>query len=377
MIKSIHLKNIQSHKDTKLEFSKGVTAIVGTSDSGKTSVVRALQWIRKNRPSGLGIIRKGEAEAFVDILMVDGNHITKTKGKNKNEYTFNDFNFASVGKDVPQEVIDGLGLQDINLQQQLDDLFLIFQSPGKLAAIFNKYTKLDDGEALRNAIQSDVRKLKQDHAKLTNELEAIDIEIQGYNWLSDYKTKLDEYETITKKQIEISDNIENITNLSKNIDAEQILQDDLLKTLQGKEKRIQTFQNWLDKAEKVISELFELTNLSEKLNILIGTITKETTTGKNLSNNLLILKAKLEIYNEICQIILETNSLSCDRDNINQILTKYTLEVSKKEDDLAQLENLKVSLSEKKQTLSQIGICPFCESVLTPKNKEILLRNIR
>ena len=52
MIKSIQIKNIQSHKDTSLEFSPGINAIVGSSNNGKSAVLRALYWARYNRPLG-------------------------------------------------------------------------------------------------------------------------------------------------------------------------------------------------------------------------------------------------------------------------------------------------------------------------------------
>ena len=43
MIKSLSVKNFQSHKDTKLDLSIGVNTIVGLSDSGKSGFIRALK----------------------------------------------------------------------------------------------------------------------------------------------------------------------------------------------------------------------------------------------------------------------------------------------------------------------------------------------
>jgi len=52
MIKYLQIQNFQSHKDSLLEFDPGVNVIVGSSDSGKTAVIRALRWLVWNRPSG-------------------------------------------------------------------------------------------------------------------------------------------------------------------------------------------------------------------------------------------------------------------------------------------------------------------------------------
>ena len=52
MIKKIQIQNFQSHKETTLKLDPGVNIIVGTTDSGKTSILRALRWVIWNRPSG-------------------------------------------------------------------------------------------------------------------------------------------------------------------------------------------------------------------------------------------------------------------------------------------------------------------------------------
>ena len=56
MIKSLELFNFQSHAHTLIEFSDGVNIISGTSDSGKSAILRALRWVIRNEPSGLGVV---------------------------------------------------------------------------------------------------------------------------------------------------------------------------------------------------------------------------------------------------------------------------------------------------------------------------------
>jgi len=52
MIKTLSIQNYQSHKDSTLEFDPGVNVIVGSTDSGKTAIIRALRWLIWNRPNG-------------------------------------------------------------------------------------------------------------------------------------------------------------------------------------------------------------------------------------------------------------------------------------------------------------------------------------
>ena len=42
MIKDIQLKNFIAHKDTKLEFCKGITIFLGHNGSGKSSIIDAV-----------------------------------------------------------------------------------------------------------------------------------------------------------------------------------------------------------------------------------------------------------------------------------------------------------------------------------------------
>jgi exonuclease SbcC len=45
VIKRFDLVDFQSHKETHLEFVEGLNVIIGPSDSGKSSVVRALNFL--------------------------------------------------------------------------------------------------------------------------------------------------------------------------------------------------------------------------------------------------------------------------------------------------------------------------------------------
>ena len=52
MLSCLSIENFQSHEHSFLEFSKGINVITGSSDSGKTAILRALYWIIWNRPQG-------------------------------------------------------------------------------------------------------------------------------------------------------------------------------------------------------------------------------------------------------------------------------------------------------------------------------------
>lgn len=143
MIKSIHLENFQSHVDTMFTFSKGVNSIIGASDAGKTACIRALKWVATNRPVGDSFIN--HSSDFVRVTVeTDCHTIIRERTSKTNTYELNGTSFQAVGTDVPQDVIDVLNLNNLNIQYQMDSPFLLTESPGEVARTINKVIKLDD-----------------------------------------------------------------------------------------------------------------------------------------------------------------------------------------------------------------------------------------
>ena len=58
MLSKITLKNIQAHEDLTLEFGQGLNVIHGSTDSGKTAVLRGLLWAALNDGNGDKLLKK-------------------------------------------------------------------------------------------------------------------------------------------------------------------------------------------------------------------------------------------------------------------------------------------------------------------------------
>ena len=143
MIESVKLKNFQSHKENTFSFTKGVNAIVGPSDSGKTAILRALRWLIWNRPLGDAFRSDWGGDTEVAVT-VDGQLITRYKHDNKHGYKIGKTDLKAIGTDVPEEVSTILNIDEINLQQQFDKPFLLADSPGEVAQHFNKVAHLEN-----------------------------------------------------------------------------------------------------------------------------------------------------------------------------------------------------------------------------------------
>ena len=194
MISSLHITNFQSHKDSQLDFHPGVNVIVGASDSGKTSIIRALRWLIWNRPGGEDFRSDWGGETDVIIEIEDDVKILRRKGK-ENLYTIgrsaqDHKELKAFKTSVPEEIQKALNIDDTNLQKQFDSPFLISSSPGEVAAYFNQIAHLEKIDSSISYVNGKITKLTS-RQKLDEET------------LEEDREKLKQYEYLDKFEIDL------------------------------------------------------------------------------------------------------------------------------------------------------------------------------
>lgn len=150
MIKSIDIENFQSHKETRLDFDPGVNVIIGRSDSGKTAILRALNWAINNKPSGEAFMRHESKETGVRVEFDNGLWIDRSRRGKESTYLRGDVNdgdnadlFKAFGQDVPEEIKKVINFGPLNIQRQMDAPFLLSFTPGEVGRLLNEIVKLD------------------------------------------------------------------------------------------------------------------------------------------------------------------------------------------------------------------------------------------
>lgn len=153
MIKKIMLHNIQSHADTTINFDKGVNAIIGLSDSGKTAILRAFNYVINNRPMGDELLSHWAEEMFASIEFDNGTIVTRGRDKKGNYYRLGNEEFRAFKNEIPPDIEKALNMSEINLQTQMESPFLISASPGEVAQVLNKIVHLDDIDTATSVIR--------------------------------------------------------------------------------------------------------------------------------------------------------------------------------------------------------------------------------
>lgn len=150
MIESVRLQNFQAHTDTTLEFDKGVNIIVGRSDQGKSSIIRAIRWVVENRPTGIAFRRRNTDMVSV-TLTIDGHTIIRDKSDKINRYQYLGNEYKALRADVPPIISNVLNFGLANIQTQHEQYFLLQSSAGDAAKTINRIANLQIiGETIRN-----------------------------------------------------------------------------------------------------------------------------------------------------------------------------------------------------------------------------------
>lgn len=181
MIKTLAIQNFQSHQDTVLEFDNGVNLITGQSDSGKTAILRALNWVINNKPAGDSFRSNWGGDTGV-ALVLDNGKVFREKGK-KNLYRLGKTLFESFGQDVPEEISKAINVKDINFQQQLDAPFLLSNSSGEVARQLNDIVDLMVIDTSLFNIGKMIRQNNQSLNAEKTQLENLQTELEKYNYL--------------------------------------------------------------------------------------------------------------------------------------------------------------------------------------------------
>lgn len=350
MIKSVSIQNFQSHARTELNFHEGVNVIVGTTDGGKTAIIRALRWLIWNRPSGDALRSRWGGATNVQLETEEG-VITRSKDK-IDKYTLRlkgqeDIEFKAIGTSVPAEIQGVLNISEINLQNQHDATFLLSDTPGAVATHFNKVARLDRIDSATSAINGWIRGLKSDVSHLETDI-------------ATEKAKLPQFENLEKFEIEI----EVLEQMESRLTSMRGKRDTLKKVITqyaDLEEEIETLTPLLELEGLVTSTLDNITQQdqlqtqADELHAIIDDLEelegKETTANELLPLEPLVLSI-LDKYKQ-------RSELKTTKSQLQYLLNRVTLV----EDDIVTTGN-NVTKLETRFHKEMPDVCPLCDTIL-------------
>jgi hypothetical protein len=358
MIKELILQHFQSHKKTLLQFSPGINSIVGISDSGKTALLRGLNWAINNRPLGLSYVshwnrdKDGEPvkSTFIKVTN-DKGIIERRKGKVKindesrkfNGYILNDDSrLEAVGTSVPDEVNRMFNLDEVNFQGQFDPSFLLSNSAGEVARFFNSTIRLDLIDRILSKADSKRLEVNKEKKRLEIENAELEKEIKSFAWLEEAEILVSKIEKIDSR-VDKNENI--VERLSESVD------------------NFNESQSIIDKQGIILSAV----PIINRINILQESLEEKIEKCERLQNlyddyveqNRIIGTAD---FSSAEKIIMQIEMLNNRIENKEKIVEKLS----------DSLEEYKIKYVEKEQCLIKIielekelpSLCPLCNKPL-------------
>ena len=348
MIDQLTLQNFQSHKNSVLNFDEGVNVIIGNSDCGKTAIIRALKLIQTNRPSGSAFQSSWGGETVVQ-LQTTSDTISLSlyeKGKNR-EYDLNEITFKAFGTDVPEEIQQALNMNEINLQAQFDQPFLLTSTAGEVAAHFNRIAHIDQIDVATKKVSSWIREISDIVKADERNLEQLQESLTIFPDMEKLEIDIEVLEEMTEKR-------------QAKINRQSKL-GSLITSIQTTEKEIETKSKIL-KLEKPVNNLFELIEQQEEqqkqyvsLSTLVIKVQKTTSKieeQQELLTHETTVNSILKLYEEretLVEAKIRLNKAVSGLNNTNLLLKQERLNLSTQN-----------ALFEREMP----DICPLCETNL-------------
>jgi exonuclease SbcC len=271
-LKSVALQGFQSHIDSLLEFVRGVNIITGSSNSGKTAILRDLTWIFEDRPLGNSFINNSSTQASTTLIVIDDDgmyhKIVKVKDRKKTNTYFvwkniygrdltgvkPDMEFNAFKGEVPLEIRRLLNMGEVNIQGQLSPYFLVLDSPGQVAQHIRTVAGLEDIDKVIGEIESRIRSTTKDVATYEEDLKAKEKELGSYERLG--LEDLESYIESCKQVESVADSLKLQISLLKGFIREYKESELLLKNFEQIDLNL--LENYIQYTKDALQESYDL-----------------------------------------------------------------------------------------------------------------------
>lgn len=322
-IDSIHIKDFQNHQDTNIKLVPGLNIITGSSDSGKSAIVRALDlaFLDSFRKQD---VRDGQKNSLITINFRNGDTYKRTKG-DVNELEFQYANkevekHSRFSKKFPQEAIDFLGhipktsTNSLPFASQEDKLFLINLSDEAIGKEISKLLGIYDLEEASSNLGSDINKISADIKRLNIDIEDTKKKIEPFDDLDEKLAKIEQLKKLSEQYEDLESYIKdcetffkefltlikNINKCKSDLQIQNNLLDFYLDTIPVLEQNYHEIKDGLELVENIDSartNFFNSKTQYEKSYEIaegpIGLSISESISLQALYNNLLTLESSL------------------------------------------------------------------------------------
>lgn len=273
----VEINNFLSHSKTTIELHPKLNILIGETNSGKSSILRAILWCLYNEPKGVEFLRTGEKKVSVKCYFSNGYCIERTRNETQSGYyeitnpTGETERFSGFGSEVPIQIFDvhqmppvfltkDLSLK-LNVNEQLDGPFLITESPQRKAQMVGR---LVGTQYIDHAIKQLNKNILGDQRALKTHLEQLDRwekECEEYKDLPLLEEHLNFFESLVERQEQLEQEITQLNRLKTDYEQCQYKKQESLLLLSSlldltewniQIEKVETLLEHLEKGEGVL-----------------------------------------------------------------------------------------------------------------------------
>lgn len=360
----VKIKNYQAIKDAELEFVPGVNVIVGSTNNGKSSIIRAIQGAINNQ-GGSGFINYDAEEAVVTINNNEDTLIwTKSKKQGKSSYNINNEELTKIGQKQLPEVADLLNMHEvevglerfqINFWKQMEKPFLVDKTAYQLFDFISQSKEQEFVAGLQNTATSEFKELNAEVNSLNIQIDSLTKQTTDLTEEIKHLEIINDFDIASlEKAIVVSNNIQNSINSYETYNNEYYkIKEDLVKYTNVVDTCYENYQTIVDD----ISNLTLLENKISSYNKEESDLNKIAIAIKSIDVKINNLK---EVAESISQLEKEVSEAQELYNKLNTLFTKHShtaIDLEAYKQDIAKQAKV---IKESEEALEKFDVCPLC-----------------
>ncbi|MBS1722416.1 MAG: AAA family ATPase [Armatimonadetes bacterium] len=370
-LKTVRIRNFQSHRDTEVHLHPGINLVVGSSDVGKSAFMRAVNLVMHNEVPNREFVTYGADNATVILEFSDGTIVERVKGSTKNAYHLvlpdgSAKSFDKIGvNNMPEEVFKALGRPPsdkyhgpVAYADQHSRLFLVSLSPTELPRAISELTGLDDYEEAAMSLAKRARQYDRQIREAKDRVAGYEAELAQF---ANLEEDLQQYEAL-QQALEDANGLLGTINL-----GESLLEDYNEVRAQGRSakkeldsaRQVLTIGPGVTECRKIADQITEAEDILQSFHETSDEEALLVSSGKQAQAVLKLSVARTleecaEILNKltVCEEILQMYT------SVNNEGKATKLKLSEAEDAMVSCREHRDQLMEQLQSLDMV--CPSC-----------------
>ena len=377
----VKVKNLGIISEAELEFKKGLNIIVGSSSSGKSTLLRGIKNLIDNSFTDSSI---SSDKTSMSISIENNGHIVEyirdlNNAQRKSMYTVDGVQYTKVGRLPLQQVYDAIGIRSFeidgtnvyfNMSSQFSAPFLVLESKSFLYSVLT-YRSSFDITRINDLYYTDLKEVKKSISEKEIEKKLIEENINGakqkLELLNDVPVIYDKFQILKNKDCELSSLKSYIKRYNDNIEMRNISENNI--------EHLSLFFSLYDKVCKVISDYkiihkysdtiksisdsnLTVNNIKEYLRLL--SLLEEKHSRIKKLNNFISLYKKIDLESSLILLFSKLDSIS------SQIIHVVETNAIKEKLHSSQcnVKQFSREIDSINSELSCISVCPLCGASL-------------